>query len=74
MKKVWSVVSMNEYDLMQILDLLILDYSEVVVGGVISLIIIIIISSTELSGCWDCWALEEVLNTSCLEHVIECSI
>lgn len=29
---------MNEYDLMQILDLLILDYSEVVVGGVISLI------------------------------------
>lgn len=38
MKKVWSVVSMNEYDLMQILDLLILDYSEVVVGGVISLI------------------------------------
>lgn len=38
MKKVWSVVSMNEYDLMQILDLLILDYSEVVVGGLISLI------------------------------------
>lgn len=38
MKKVWSVVSMNEYDLMQILDFLILDYSEVVVGGVISLI------------------------------------
>lgn len=29
---------MNEYDLMQILDLLILDYSEVVVGGLISLI------------------------------------
>lgn len=39
MKKVWSVVSMNEYDLMQILDLLILDYSEVVVGGLISLIL-----------------------------------
>lgn len=38
MKKVWSVVSMNEYDLMQILDFLILDYSEVVVGGLISLI------------------------------------
>lgn len=38
MKKVWLVVSMNEYDLMQILDLLILDYSEVVVGGLISLI------------------------------------
>lgn len=37
-EKVWSVVSMNEYDLMQILDLLILDYSEVVVGGLISLI------------------------------------
>lgn len=33
MKKVWLVVSMNEYDLMQILDLLILDYGEVVVGG-----------------------------------------
>lgn len=30
---------MNEYDLMQILDLLILDYSEVVVGGLISLIL-----------------------------------
>lgn len=29
---------MNEYDLMQILDFLILDYSEVVVGGLISLI------------------------------------
>lgn len=37
-EKVWLVVSMNEYDLMQILDLLILDYSEVVVGGLISLI------------------------------------
>lgn len=32
------------------------------------------LGSTELSGCWDCWALEEVLNTSCLERVIECSI
>lgn len=37
-EKVWLVLSMNEYDLMQILDLLILDYSEVVVGGLISLI------------------------------------
>lgn len=37
-EKVWLVLSMNEYDLMQILDFLILDYSEVVVGGLISLI------------------------------------